>query len=103
MKLKLIIKDRLIHSGMKASLAKLLNNTLAKYALHIRKVDIHVDDIPTSQHGPLKECKINMLLPGLPNIVVKAKGKNIVHAIQRALKSLQHVLLQKYQFRQLSP
>ena len=96
MKLKLTIKNKLIQSGMKVSLAKLLNNTLAKYALHIRKVDIRVDDISTRQHGILKECSINMMLPGLPSVMVKRKGKNILHAIQRALASLQDVLIHKY-------
>lgn len=103
MKLKLTIKNKLVQSGIKASLSKLVKNKTAKYALHVRKVDIHVDDVPSTLHGTFKECKINMLLPGLPTVVVKARGKNILHAIQRALKSLQHVLVQKYQFSQLRP
>ena len=103
MKLKLTIKNKLIQSGITASLAKLVNTKLGKYALHIRKVDIQVDDIPSRQHGPLKECNISMLLPGLPSIMVKAKGKNMLHAIQRALKSVQHVLIHKYSFSSLRP
>ncbi|TGE76658.1 hypothetical protein C7Y70_19035 [Pseudoalteromonas sp. KS88] len=99
MKLKLTVKNNLIQSGMKASLSKLVKSNLGKYALHIRKVDIRVDDVSTQQHGTLQECSINMLLPGLPSVVVKRKGKNILHAIQRALTSLQDVLMHKYKVR----
>jgi hypothetical protein len=45
----------------------------------------------------LQQCKINILLPGLPSINVNTKGRSMLQAIKRALKSLQHIIVNKYQ------
>ena len=59
---------------LRKSLLKLIKNQLAKHTLNIRKVEIQINDLSTERHGTLQQCKINILLPGLPSINVNTKG-----------------------------
>lgn len=81
---------------MRVRLSKLIAAQLNKYALNIRTVELHIDDIESRQHGIMKQCRINLLLPGLPDIRLKAKGNNMLQAIKRALQNSQTLLAQKY-------
>ncbi|WP_090495004.1 hypothetical protein [Pseudoalteromonas sp. DSM 26666] len=97
MKLKLTVKNKIINASEKMSLLKLIKSQLAKHALNIRKVEIQINDFSSERHGTLQQCKINILLPGLPSINVNTKGRSMLQAIKRALKSLQHIIVNKYQ------
>ncbi|WP_417669021.1 hypothetical protein [Pseudoalteromonas tetraodonis] len=97
MKLKLTVKNKIINASEKMSLLKLIKSQLAKHALNIRKVEIQINDLSNERHGTLQQCKINILLPGLPSINVNTKGRSMLQAIKRALKSLQQILVNKYQ------
>ena len=94
---KLTVKNKIINASEKMSLLKLIKSQLAKHALNIRKVEIQINDLSSERHGTLQQCKINILLPGLPSINVNTKGRSMLQAIKRALKSLQHILVNKYQ------
>ncbi|NOU50404.1 hypothetical protein HG263_07595 [Pseudoalteromonas sp. JBTF-M23] len=96
MKLKLSIKDKTVTALMKVKLSKLVTAQLHKYALNIRSVELHIDDIESREHGVLKQCRIHLHLPGLPSIRLKAKGNNMLQAIKRALHNSQTLLAQKY-------
>ncbi|WP_339691811.1 hypothetical protein [uncultured Pseudoalteromonas sp.] len=102
MKLKLTVKNKTINSSEKMSILKLVKSQLAKHALNIRKVDIQINDLLNERLGTLQQCKINILLPGLPSINVNTKGRNMLQAIKRALKRLQQILVSKYQLSQPS-
>ncbi|CAM4128431.1 hypothetical protein [Pseudoalteromonas byunsanensis] len=96
MKLKLSIKDKTVTAAMKVQLSKLVMKQLQKYALNIRAVELHIDDVVSRQNGLIKQCRLNLQLPGLPSIVLKAKGNNMLQAIKRALHNGQKILAQKY-------
>lgn len=96
MKLKLTVKNKVMNSATRVNLSKLVSAQLTRYKSNIRKVDIQVSEIMHSQHGVLKQCQINLVLPGLPDIFVKAKGKNLLQALKRALNNSKIVLEQKY-------
>ncbi|WP_105169477.1 hypothetical protein [Pseudoalteromonas sp. T1lg23B] len=96
MKLKLSIKDKTVTAAMKVKLSKLVTMQLQKYALNIRTVELHIDDVMSRQHGLIKQCRLNLQLPGLPSIMLKAKGNNMLQAIKRALHNCQKILAQKY-------
>ncbi|KAF7764737.1 hypothetical protein PCIT_b0792 [Pseudoalteromonas citrea] len=96
MKLKLTIKNKVMNAATRIKLSKLVSTYLTKYETNIRKVDVQVSDITHAQHTGLKLCHINLSLPGLPDVSVKAKGKDLLQALKRALNNSQLVLDQKY-------
>ncbi|MBE0370206.1 MULTISPECIES: hypothetical protein [Pseudoalteromonas] len=96
MKLKLTVKDKVMNAAMRIKLSKLVSGQLIRYKANIRKIDIQVSDIRHARHGALKLCHISLVMPGLPDISVKAKGKDLLQALMRALHNSQLVLAQKY-------
>ncbi|KZN59238.1 hypothetical protein N473_03515 [Pseudoalteromonas luteoviolacea CPMOR-1] len=95
MKLNLRMTGKAIGSAAKAKASKIVSDQLLKYVANIRKVKVHIDEVPSKLHGTLTQCSIEVLLPGLPSISVKAKGKNLVQAISRAVSNSETVLTQK--------
>ncbi|KZN29752.1 hypothetical protein [Pseudoalteromonas luteoviolacea] len=95
MKLNLRMTGKALGSSAKNKAAKLITATFAKYVANIRKVKVHIDDVPSKLHGTLTQCRIEVLLPGLPSIMVKARGKNMAQAIKRAVTNSETVLAQK--------
>ncbi|ESP94290.1 hypothetical protein [Pseudoalteromonas luteoviolacea] len=95
MKLNLRMTGKALGSVAKAKISKMISTQLAKYVTNIRKVKVHIDDVPSKLHGTLTQCSIEVLLPGLPSISVKAKGKNLAQAISRAVSNSETVLTQK--------
>ncbi|MDK1288295.1 hypothetical protein [Pseudoalteromonas umbrosa] len=95
MKLNLRMTGKAIGSSAKAKVTKMISEQLIKYVTNIRKVKVHIDDVPSKLHGTLTQCSIEVLLPGLPSICVKAKGKNLAQAISRAVSNSETVLTQK--------
>jgi hypothetical protein len=96
MKLKLTVKNKVLNTAMRIKLSKLISAQLIKYDANIRKVDVQVSNIPHAQHAHLQLCQIRLSLPGLPDVSVKAKGKDLLQALKRALNSSQLILTQKY-------
>ncbi|KZN34272.1 hypothetical protein N480_21960 [Pseudoalteromonas luteoviolacea S2607] len=95
MKLNLRMTGKILGASAKSKATKLIASKFAKYVKNIRKVKVHIDDVPSKLHGTLTQCSIEVLLPGLPSIVVKAKGKDFAQAIKRAVTNSETVLTQK--------
>ena len=97
MKLILTLQDKLQNAATKMQISRLVNSKLAKYSDNIRKITISVKDIPQDKQSAMKQCSIELLLPGLPSMQIKAKGKDLIQATKRALQYSQQQLAHKYQ------
>lgn len=96
MKLVLTLQNKVMTAATKIQLSKLVTKQLSKYKNNIRKIKIQVSDEQTQNLEPVKTCHIELVLPGLPSIQVKAKGKSLLQAIKRALTYSQQQLKHKY-------
>ncbi|KAF7781363.1 hypothetical protein PRUB_b0555 [Pseudoalteromonas rubra] len=96
MKLNFRATGKRIAEATKSQLAKLATNKFMRYAAHIRKVRIDVDEQPCQRHGVLTICKVEVLLPGLPSVSVRAKGKNMMQVIKRALRDSELLLARQF-------
>ena len=97
MKLILTLQDKLQNAATKMQISRLVNSKLSKYSENIRKITINVKDIHQDQATSMKQCNIELLLPGLPSMQIKAKGKDLLQATKRALQYSQQQLAHKYQ------
>jgi hypothetical protein len=70
---------------------------LEQYSQNIRKITINIKDINQGKQPLMKQCNIELLIPGLPSMLIKAKGKDLIQATKRALQYSQQQLAHKYQ------
>ncbi|MEI5637891.1 MULTISPECIES: hypothetical protein [unclassified Pseudoalteromonas] len=95
MKLNLVSQNTTLSADNKVAFTKAVKSRLKSYADNIRKVNVRLDEL-SSKSGNMTLCKVEVLLPGLPTLIVKAKGKTVLQALSRALKNSQQILAQSY-------
>ncbi|ASD69433.1 hypothetical protein B1L02_21365 [Pseudoalteromonas piscicida] len=96
MKLNLVGVNEPIAVSSKVTFAKAINEALYGYANNIRKINVRIEKQVDKQAGRLTLCQVELLLPGLPTLKVKAKGKTLLQALNRALSNCKQILKQNY-------
>ncbi|RXF02016.1 hypothetical protein D9603_12035 [Pseudoalteromonas sp. PS5] len=94
MKLNLIGVNEPIAASNKVAFMKLINSALHSYTKNIRKVNVKVEK--QGHTGNFTLCHVELLLPGLPTLKVKAKGKTLLQALTRALQNSKKILKENY-------
>ncbi|MEJ6472804.1 hypothetical protein [Pseudoalteromonas piscicida] len=96
MKLNLIGVDEPIGAASKVAFVKAINAALHRYTQNIRKINVRIEKQKSKQTDKFTLCHLELLLPGLPTLTVKAKGKTLIQALNRALHNSKQILKQNY-------
>ncbi len=92
----MVSKQQLVSPQVKIQLSKLVNKLLSKYTDNIRKVNVTLAQKASKKCGPLTMCQVDLVMPGLPMLTVKAGGKNMAQALNRALQNAKQIIASKY-------
>lgn len=96
MKLNLVGVNEPIAVSSKVVFTKAINAALSGYTNNIRKINVRIEKQVDKQVGRLTLCQVELLLPGLPTLKVKTKGKTLLQALNRALRNCKQILKQNY-------
>ncbi|AUJ72278.1 hypothetical protein PNC201_20310 (plasmid) [Pseudoalteromonas sp. NC201] len=96
MKLNLVGVNEPIAVSSKVVFTKAINAALSGYTNNIRKINVRIEKQVDKQVGRLTLCQVELLLPGLPTLKVKTKGKTLLQALNRALSNCKQILKQNY-------
>ncbi len=96
MKMNLVGVNEPIAVSSKVVFTKAINAALSGYTNNIRKINVRIEKQVDKQVGRLTLCQVELLLPGLPTLKVKTKGKTLLQALNRALSNCKQILKQNY-------
>ena len=65
---------------------------LGKFALHIERMTVRIDDVNGPKGGVDRRCRIKVTLSGRPSIVVEARGETVGESFDRAIASGQRTV-----------
>lgn len=94
--------DRLDGSA-KAYIRRKLGMKLGKFSHSIERVSVRVKDINGPRGGRDKNCRIKVVLAGLPSIIVEEQERSVSAAINGALAKAEKTTKRQLQHRRQTP
>jgi ribosome-associated translation inhibitor RaiA len=80
-----------------------LGDKLGKYADHIERVTVRVRDVNGPRGGVDQECRIKVVLSGLPSVVVEHNAASLKPAVTGALTSVERAVRRAVERRRTRP
>jgi ribosome-associated translation inhibitor RaiA len=87
----------------RALIRKKLGAKLGKFAPSIERVTVRVEDVNGPKGGVDQECRIKVVLSGLPSAVARAQAATLPLALNRALASSERAVRRAVQRRRTKP
>lgn len=81
-----------ISGQFKHDIIQKARSILTNTGKQIRKIKISFSDRRSPKGGLDKQCKVQLVLFGLPSVLVVAHRKNIQHALMKALQNASKIL-----------
>jgi ribosome-associated translation inhibitor RaiA len=73
-------------------IAARVGRKLGKFALHIERATVRLDDVNGPKGGTDKRCRIKVTLSGRPSLVVDKRGESVQEAFGSAIDSTQRAV-----------
>lgn len=73
-------------------IAARVGRRLGKFALHIERATVRLDDINGPKGGTDKRCRIKVTLSGRPSLVVEKRGESVQEAFTSAIDAMQRAV-----------
>ncbi len=83
-------------------IAARVGSKLGKFALHIERATVRLEDVNGPKGGPDKRCRIKVTLSGRPSLLVEKEGETVQAAFDVAIDAMQRVLRKALQQAEMS-
>jgi ribosome-associated translation inhibitor RaiA len=92
MRLQVRLRDSLLQDGHTDAIKRYARFALGRFEHRISRTELALEDVNGPRQGPDKRCKVQVLLNGLPPIVVEVIDTDAMAAVNRALdRAARHV------------
>ena len=79
---------------------KRLRSALSRCSIHIKRVAVRLSDINGPRGGADKRCHLQVVVPGMPDIVIEDTKSDLYTAINRAMDRARTTVARKLQRKQ---
>ena len=87
----------------RAYIRRKLGEKLAKVASSIERVSVRITDENGPRGGVDQLCRIKVVLPGLPSVVVDRRASTLLGAIDSAIRATERAVMSAVRRRRLKP
>jgi ribosome-associated translation inhibitor RaiA len=92
-----------VSAAAKAEFRRKLGNKLGRHAGDIERTSVRIDDVNGPRGGVDKQCRIKVVLSGLPSVIVEEQHESLHAAFDGALDRVLRAVRQTLKRRRVEP